>query len=85
MNYRDEDILKDPFGDGGVLEEHILCNDLGLPLAYLLLNKIVLPTDESNKLIDETFDLFLAVCGLDDQGFSSFEEISKMTKYLNLK
>jgi hypothetical protein len=70
MNYRDDDEL----------EDFIAYNDLGLPLAYLLMNEIVLPTDESNKLIDETFDLFLAACGLDDQGFSSFEEMSKYSK-----
>ena len=37
MNYRDDDELKD----------FIEYNDIGLPLAYLLMNEIVLPSDES--------------------------------------
>ena len=49
MNYRDDDELRD----------FMEYNDLGLPMAYLLMNELVLPTEKSELYINETFDLIL--------------------------
>ena len=65
MNYREDDQLID----------FIEYNDIGLPLAYLLTNEIVLPTNEATIYIDETFNLLLASLGLEDRGFESLDEM----------
>jgi hypothetical protein len=65
MNYRDDEQLMD----------FIEYNDIGLPLAYLLTNEIVLSTQESVIYIDETFNLLLASLGLEDKGFESLDEM----------
>jgi hypothetical protein len=65
MNYRDDDHLDD----------FIEYNDLGLPMAYLLMNEIVLPSDQSELYINETFDLLLAALSVKDKGFESLDEL----------
>ena len=70
MNYRDDDEL----------EDFISYNDLGLPLAYLLMNEIVLPTEESDVYINETFELLLAALMVDDKGFESLDELLSYSK-----
>jgi hypothetical protein len=65
MNYRDDDHLDD----------FMEYNDLGLPMAYLLMNEIVLPSDQSEMYINETFDLLLAALTVKDTGFESLDEL----------
>ena len=65
MNYRDDDEL----------EDFIAYNDIGLPLAYLLHNEIVLPTDLSNIYIDETYGLLLEALGVEDKEYESLDEL----------
>jgi hypothetical protein len=64
-NYRDDDAL----------EDFIDYNDIGLPLAYLVNNKIVLSTLEAESYINETFDLLLNALWVDDIGFENLDEI----------
>ena len=65
MNYRDDEQLKD----------FIEYNDLGLPMAYFLVNELVLPTEKSELYINETFDLLLAALDVRDKGFESLDEL----------
>ena len=65
MNYRDDEDLQD-FLD---------YNDLGLPLAYLLMNEIVLPTLQSHIYIDETYNLFIASLQVEDRELESLDEL----------
>ena len=65
MNYREDDHLDDFMG----------YNDLGLPMAYLLMNEIVLPSEQSALYIDETFDLLLSALSVEDKGFESLDEL----------
>ena len=65
MNYRDDDPLQD----------FMEYNDLGLPMAYLLMNELVLPTERSELYIDETFNLLLAALEIKDRGFESIDEM----------
>ena len=65
MNYREDDHLDD----------FMEYNDLGLPLAYLLMNEIVLATEQSVIYIDETFDLLLNALSVEDKGFESLDEL----------
>lgn len=65
MNYRDDEQLQD----------FIEYNDLGLPMAYLLMNELVMPTDKSELYINETFDLLLAALDIKDKGFESLDEL----------
>jgi hypothetical protein len=51
-------------------------NDIGLPLAYILANEIVKPSDMSERFINETFDLLLAGLEIEeDTGFESLDDI----------
>jgi hypothetical protein len=67
-------------------EDFIDYNDLGLPLAYALAYGIVEPTELSEKFINETFDVLLAIYGLEDTGFESLNDIVNLANdNLNLK
>lgn len=65
MNYRT---------DGG-LKDFVEYNDMGLPLAYLLYNEIVLPTEEAEFYINETYYLFVAALGIEDREYQSLDEM----------
>ena len=65
MNYRDDEDLQD----------FIEYNDLGLPMAYLLMNELVLPTDKSALYIDETYDLLVGALGVPDKNWDSLDEM----------
>jgi hypothetical protein len=65
MNYRGDEEFDDFF-------EY---NDLGLPLSYAVANKIVKSTENSQSMIEETFDLFLAGLGFEDDGYTHLDEI----------
>jgi hypothetical protein len=65
MNYRDDEQLKD----------FIEYNDLGLPMAYFLMNELVLPTEQSEVYINETYDLFIKSLGADDDEYESLDEL----------
>jgi hypothetical protein len=65
MNYRDDEELQD----------FVEYNDLGLPLAYFLVNEIVLPTSQSELYINETYDLFIASLQVADREWESLDEL----------
>ena len=65
MNYRDDDELND----------FIEYNDIGLPLAYLLMNEIVLPTLQSSVYIDETYNLLITSLTVEDKEWASLDEL----------
>ena len=65
MNYREDEEL----------EDFIEYNDIGLPLAYLLMNEIVLPSDESAIYINETYDLFVSSLAIPDKEWESLDEM----------
>lgn len=65
MNYRDDEELQD----------FIEYNDLGLPLAYFLMNEIVLPTDQAEVYINETYDLLVAALAVEDTEWESLDQI----------
>jgi len=65
MNYRDDEQLKD----------FIEYNDLGLPLAYFLMNELVLPTNQAEVYINETYDLFIKSLGAEDLDYQSLDEL----------
>lgn len=51
-------------------------NDIGLPLGFILDEKIVEPSEISIRYIDETFELLVETLGLsDDTGFDNFQEM----------
>ena len=65
MNYRDDEGLQD----------FVEYNDLGLPLAYFLMNEIVLPTSQSELYINETYDLLIASLTVEDRQWESLDEL----------
>jgi len=65
LNYRDDEEFKD----------FIEYNDLGLPLAYMVSNKIVETTRLADEFITETFELLLSAMAIEDQDFESLDEV----------
>lgn len=65
LNYRNDEEFVD----------FIEYNDLGLPLAYAIGEGIVVDTNLSNSLINETWDLLLAGLGIEDVGYTSLDEM----------
>lgn len=56
-------------------EDFLEYNDIGLPLAYLLDNEIVKPTESAERFIEETFDLLLAGLEIEDTGFEYLDDL----------
>lgn len=56
-------------------EDFISYNDLGLPLAYAIATEIVTSSPKAEMFINETFDLFLAGLGKEDEGFENLEDL----------
>jgi len=65
MDYRDEDYFQD----------FVSYADIGLPLAYLLANDIVTRNAETDKFIEDTWETFLNLVGLEDTGFEVLDEM----------
>jgi hypothetical protein len=65
MNYREDEDLKD----------FVEYNDLGLPLAYFLMNELVLPTKQAEVYIDETYNLLIASLQVEDVEWTSLDEL----------
>jgi hypothetical protein len=70
MNYRDDEQLQD----------FIEYNDLGLPMAYFLINELVLPTKQSEVYINETYDLLIKSLGAADDEYESLDELLGATE-----
>ena len=56
-------------------EDFISYNDLGLPLAYAISTEIVEKTDKAKNFVNETFDVLLESLGLEDEGYTSLDDI----------
>lgn len=65
IEYRGEEDFKD----------FVQYNDLGLPLAFMVSEKLVTSTDRANMMIEETFELLLATLEVEDQGFESLDDL----------
>jgi hypothetical protein len=66
MNYRGDEEFND----------FIEYNDLGLPLSYAIANNIVSKTDMAERLINETFEVFLAALEIpEDEGFDTLDDL----------
>ena len=65
MNYRED----------GQIKDFIEYNDLGLPLAYLITNEIVIPTNQADIYINESYDLLVAALEVEDLEYESLDEM----------
>ena len=70
LNYRDEPDF----------EDFIDYNDLGLPLAYILNEEIVKPTDLARSFVDETFSLLLAGLNIEDENFETLDDLLSLAE-----
>ena len=50
-------------------------NDIGLPLAYFQREGLAEVSQDGNKYILESWEIFVASLGLEDTGFSSLDEM----------
>lgn len=66
LDYRDDQQFKD----------FIEYADLGLPLAYCISTGIVEKTDKAKSFVDESFELFLASLGIEeDTGYEDLQGV----------
>ena len=66
MNYRDNEEFVD----------FVEYNDLGLPLAYMLSETVVKPTEMAEVFVNETFSLLLGALGIqEDTGFDTLDDL----------
>lgn len=66
LNFRHDDELAD-------FAEY---NDLGLPLAYLIYTELVIPTEECEHHVEETYNMLAKSLGLDlDQDFATLQQM----------
>jgi hypothetical protein len=73
-------ILKEAFVDYNNderFDDFILENDLGLPLAYLIVNGVVESTPKAEKFIEMSFTDLLELLDVEDTGFNSLSDIIK--------
>ena len=66
INFRDQEEFAD----------FIEYNDIGLPLAYYIHTEIVLPTQQAEMYVEETFNLLCAALDLDLDG--NYETLNEM-------
>ena len=67
------------FKDDRDLVDFFSYNDLGLPLAFMIEQKIVKSTPKAKVYIEETFELFVDSLGLDsDDEFKSLKEMFEL-------
>jgi hypothetical protein len=57
--------------------------DLGLPLAYLVLEGVVENTPIAEKYINESFDLLLSGLGVEDENFENLDELLDLAEENN--
>jgi hypothetical protein len=69
-NYRDDINFRD----------FIEFNDLGLPLAYFTKEGLAQTSEDGNKYILETWELFVSSLGLKDTGFTTLEEMFELAE-----
>ena len=56
-------------------KDFIEFNDLGLPLAYLVSENLCQPSDDGERYVTETWQMFLASVKVDDEGFENLDEV----------
>lgn len=73
--------LHSNYQDDEGMQDFMEFNDIGLPLAYLVSEKLATMTDEGARFVEETFDLLLDSLGIEDVGFEFLDEILAMASY----
>lgn len=57
------------------MKDFMSFNDIGLPLAYLVNEKLAIETESGSRFIEETFDLLMTALGIEDTGFEFLDEV----------
>jgi hypothetical protein len=63
------------FRDDETMQDFIEYNDLGLPMAYFVAEKLVVIQPKGEIYITETFDLFMNALSITDQGFTELDQV----------
>lgn len=63
------------YGNDEDFKDFIEFNDLGLPLAYFSREGLCEVSDDGERYISETWDLFIKSLGLEDTGFNDLSEV----------
>lgn len=56
-------------------EDFVSYNDIGLPLAFLIDEELVKPSQLAKEMVNETYSLLLASLGRDDDDHESLEDL----------
>lgn len=63
------------YQDDSEFREFMEFNDIGLPLAYFVNEKLAVETDAGTRFMEESFDLLLSALGIEDTGFEYLDEV----------
>lgn len=63
------------------LSDFIEYNDLGLPMAFIINEGIVVSTPMAEAYIKETFDLLLTALSITDTGFENFVDMLEASEF----
>jgi len=63
------------YKDDEAFGDFIEYNDVGLPLAYLSSEGLCEPSDDGQRYIVESWDLFLTALDIKDTGYTTLEEM----------
>lgn len=64
------------------LETFVEFNDLGLPLAYMMTEKLATITEAGARFVEDTFDMLLQELNIEDTGFKTLDEVFEAASFL---
>jgi hypothetical protein len=56
-------------------EDFVQYNDIGLPLAFMIAEDLVTPSERARAMVEETFTILLATLEVEDTGFESLDDL----------
>ena len=56
-------------------KDFIEYNDMGLPLAFMISEELVTPSERARAMVEETFTILLATLEVEDTGFESLDDL----------
>lgn len=56
-------------------EDFVAYNDLGLPMAFMISEELVKPSELAKSMVDESFDVLLASLKIQDDSYESLDDL----------
>jgi hypothetical protein len=63
------------YRDGAEFAKFVEYNDIGLPLAYLIVNELVTPTEQAEGYVEEAYHLLVYLLKIEDKDYANLDEM----------